>query len=48
MGFTPDQVGAMSLWQFTTCAQGYAQSQAVEAEPEAPSDAEFEKFVETI
>ncbi|HEV2552713.1 MAG TPA: hypothetical protein VGV17_03000 [Bosea sp. (in: a-proteobacteria)] len=26
MGFTPQQIGAMSLWQFMACADGYARS----------------------
>ena len=26
MGFTPQQVGAMSLWQFTACVDGYARA----------------------
>lgn len=26
MGFTPQQVGAMSLWQFTAAVDGYARA----------------------
>ena len=26
MGFTPSQVGEMSLWEFSACADGYAEA----------------------
>lgn len=26
MGFTPAEVGAMSLWEFAACAAGYARA----------------------
>lgn len=31
MGFSPQQVGAMSLWQFMACADGWARSNSAEA-----------------
>lgn len=31
MGFSPVQVGEMSLWQFFACADGYAQANSPEA-----------------
>lgn len=31
MGFSPQQVGAMSLWQFMACADGFARSNSAEA-----------------
>jgi hypothetical protein len=31
MGFSPAQVGAMSLWQFMACADGYARAHSTEA-----------------
>lgn len=40
MGFTPEQVGRMSVYQFAACVDGYnaANSDAVDA----PTDEEFE------
>ncbi len=32
MGFTPQQVGAMSFWQFMACADGFARAR----QPDAP------------
>lgn len=31
MGFTPQQVGDMSLWQFMACADGWARANSPEA-----------------
>lgn len=31
MGFTPQQIGAMSLWQFMACADGWARANSPEA-----------------
>lgn len=31
MGFTPRQVGEMSLWQFMACADGWARANSPEA-----------------
>jgi hypothetical protein len=31
MGFSPQQVGAMSLWQFFACADGWARANSPEA-----------------
>lgn len=41
MGFTPQQVDAMSLWQFTACADGYTATHGDGAKPQPPTDAEF-------
>lgn len=37
MGFTPAQVGEMSLWEFMACADGVAASRGAEPEPEPMS-----------
>jgi hypothetical protein len=41
MGFTPAQVGEMSLWQFTACWQGWRRANSAEdgegSGPAAPS-----------
>lgn len=37
MGFTPQQVDAMSMWQFMAAANGYAKSNGAE-DKEKPSD----------
>lgn len=31
MGFSPRQIGEMSLWQFMACADGWARAQSPEA-----------------
>jgi len=41
MGFTPAQAGAMSLWQFMACWDGWCAANTVE-KTEAPSDDAFE------
>lgn len=34
MGFTPAQVDAMTLWEFTACVEGYAAAHGAEGRPE--------------
>lgn len=46
MGFTPQQVGEMSLWQFTAASVGYAKGNGAEEKPSAPSDEEFFQYLE--
>lgn len=41
MGFTPQQVDAMSLWQFTACADGYAAAHGTKESVQPPTDEEF-------
>lgn len=49
MGFSPAQVDAMSLWQLTACATGYAAAHGGEQEKDAPpSDEAFQSFLETL
>lgn len=38
MGFTPQQIGAMSLWQFMACADGWARANSPEAAKRANDD----------
>jgi len=38
MGFTPQQVGAMSLWEFFACADGYARANIPEAAKRSNDD----------
>ncbi len=38
MGFTPAQVGEMSLWQFMACADGYAKANSAEAAKRSNDD----------
>lgn len=38
MGFTPQQVGAMSLWQFMACADGWARANSSEAAKRSNDD----------
>lgn len=41
MGFTPAEVGRMSLWQLSACVDGWNRAHG-DGKPEAPTDAEFE------
>lgn len=38
MGFAPQEVGAMSLWQFMACADAYARSKDPEAAKRSNDD----------
>lgn len=42
MGFSPREVGAMSLWQFLACADGYARSHDPKAASRSNDDAPFD------
>jgi hypothetical protein len=42
MGFPPQQVGAMSLWQFMACADGFARSNSAEAAKRSNDEPDFE------
>lgn len=42
MGFTPQQVGAMSLYQWAACVDGWNRAQNPEGAITAPSAQEFE------
>ncbi len=38
MGFSPRQVGEMSLWQFMACADGWARANSPEASKRSNDD----------
>lgn len=38
MGFSPDQVRAMSLWDYKACESGYLDAHSPPEAPEPPSD----------
>ncbi len=48
MGFTPEQVDRMSLWQFVACLDGWKAANGVEEKPEPPSAEEFRDMVERL
>lgn len=39
MGFSPREIGTMSLWQFMACADGYARANSPEAASRSNDDA---------
>lgn len=41
MGFTPQETGKMSLYQFAACVDGFNKANSVEDQIGAPTDAEF-------
>ena len=48
MGFAPDQVDRMSLWQFVACVDGWKTANGVEDKPAAPSADEFHDMVNRL
>ena len=44
MGFTPQQVRAMSLWDLAQSVTGWKRANGVKDAPKAPSDDLFEKW----
>lgn len=47
MGFTPQEVERMSLWQYSAALSGYARSQpGASDKTEAPTDEEFLRWIE--
>lgn len=48
MGFTPQQVGAMSWWQFLACADGYALKNGGKPKLEPPSDEKFLAWADMV
>lgn len=47
MGFTPSQMGAMSLWEFGALAQAYRQANSAPAENE-PKPPSFEEHLAAV
>ncbi|MBD0416503.1 hypothetical protein [Oryzicola mucosus] len=45
MGYTPDQIDRMSLWEFSACQSAWMKANGPEQEPEAPSLAEHQAMV---
>ena len=41
LGFTPQQVGAMTLWQMQACIDGYKAANGTEPEAKPPTADEF-------
>ncbi len=48
MGFGPREVDAMSLWEFTAAADGFARANGAEQTAEAPSYDEHLAMVERL
>lgn len=48
MGFTPQQVGAMSHWQFMTCAEGWAKAHSPEAAKRSNDEPEFSADLDAL
>jgi len=47
MGFAPEQVDRMSLWEFAACLEGYRKANTSDDEPLAPPTAEeFRAMIE--
>lgn len=42
MGFAPSQIGAMSLWEYAACVDGFNRAHGGKQRPPPPSDEEFE------
>lgn len=45
MGFTPQAVDKMTLWELSACAAGFARANGAEQKTEAPS---YEEHLETV
>lgn len=48
VGYTPQDVRAMSLWQFQAAMTGYAKANGADDKGDAPSDDEFFKAAESL
>lgn len=48
MGFTPRAIGAMSLYEFAACADGWNAANGAEEALDAPSPDEFHAMVERM
>lgn len=42
MGFSPQQIGKMSLFQFAACVDGFNKANSTEETVDPPTDEEFE------
>lgn len=48
MGFTPAEVGEMSLWEFLACADGYAIAHGAGTNKGPPTEEEFDRWMESM
>lgn len=48
MGFSPDEVGRMSLWQFLAAWDGWATSKGIEPKPEPMSADELDRLTQRV
>lgn len=44
MGFSPAQVGEMSLWQFMACCDGWAKANVPDASSRSNDDADYSEI----
>lgn len=45
MGFTPAEVGQMSLWQYAAAYEGWRKANAADEKPPAPTPEEHDELV---
>jgi hypothetical protein len=45
IGFAPDQIDRMSLWQFAACVDGFNRANGAESEPDAMNPSEFDDLL---
>lgn len=48
MGYSPQQVDAMSYWQFIACSDGYAKVHGTKEHVDPPSDDEFLAWADEV
>lgn len=48
MGFTPQQIGAMTYWEFLACADGYALKNGAKRPINPPTQAEFKAWADEL
>lgn len=48
MGFTPQEVDQMSLWQFSACVDGFNKANGAEEMPEPPTADEYYDMIERL
>jgi hypothetical protein len=48
MGFSPEQVGRMSLFQYAACVDGFNKANGGDDTPQAPTDEEFKAAIAAV
>lgn len=48
MRYTPQQIDAMSLWEFAACVDGFVRSKGVKEDAAAPSAEEHEAMLKKM